>query len=165
MSVCVFVLYVCVGLRVYLHLSVCLCASVATHTSVQVPVSVGGGVCHGILEKDLYCWAFGWFLVVAVQAGSGNQAGRALAISPPSHEFSWFTSVLPVSPLLSEVWGLSGSLCARRNVSPVGAEARWGTWGPRRVYLFPAQIFLFLPSRVFASPVLDASSARVFLGL
>ena len=43
MSVCVFVLYVCVGLRVYLHLSVCLCASVATHTSVQVPVSVGGG--------------------------------------------------------------------------------------------------------------------------
>lgn len=76
MSVCVFVLYVCVGLRVYLHLSVCLCASVATHTSVQVPVSVGGGVCHGILEKDLYCWAFGWFLVVAVQAGSGNQAGR-----------------------------------------------------------------------------------------
>ena len=36
----------------------------------------GEEVCHGILEKDLYCWTSGWFLVAVVQAGSGNQAGR-----------------------------------------------------------------------------------------
>lgn len=78
MSVCVFVLYVCVGLRVYLYLSVCLCASGYPHkcTSACVCWQGEGWVCHGILEKDLYCWTFGWFLVVVVQAGSGKQAGR-----------------------------------------------------------------------------------------
>lgn len=62
---------------------VCTCISLYACAPLWLPTQVykclcllAGGVCHGILEKDLYCWAFGWFLVVAVKAGSGNQAGR-----------------------------------------------------------------------------------------
>lgn len=74
-GVCLCIVCLCGPACVPASLCVFVCLCGYPHKCTSPCVCGRGRVCHGILEKDLYCWTSGWFLIAAVQSGSGNQAG------------------------------------------------------------------------------------------